>query len=660
MARRRHSRLILGALAFPLILGSVSRAQLQVRAHEPHPHPRLLLDSGRIARIQAMTHPVGEVSTWSERERIGRLLYRAITRRADSLLSYDSTNPWWLYQGAQCSGLQVLALAWILTQQDGHANHAAYASHTLGLLDDWKAAGYPTWPISGQLGNAQLLQGWALASDWLWSEMSGAQRAGNIEALQYLAGEVRGESNPWWLWGEGNDNNHLGHNGGSVGLSALFLEGHLSGAAEAIRREHYGKSVEQVGYYCDRSFGSDGGGYEGPMYGNFGMQGALPFALAMQRLGRGHLLDVKHSLDIQQGASWLFFCSVPWDNNQFLNFNDSDTHGGNLSQRLRGAGWLMGFANPGRPSALRHYVDTQFRYHDWEYYLELPTSTPFPLSMVSVTLLLSWPAETLPASAFLHPPTDFRLSTWFRETGMTVWRTGFHDLDANNTIELHEGGQGTVIGFFINQTPSWGTPRGHKQHDLNSFTIDSLGKTLFADSGYGGWGDDDWTTPAHNSILIDGRGTEHISWQNRHGNLVRHVYAQGNAPCITTGDAFRAWCTDIWNPVPYYADRALRHFLIMPRGIGEPPYVLFHDDVDVGPELGQKAAVSNQWHAGHTASDFTIDGVAQTAVSVNCPAAAKMTVLSPAGVALSSSWHDVTNSQNQDHWRLLIGRTPTW
>ena len=121
-----------------------------------------------------------------------------------------------------------------------------------------------------------------------------------------------------------------------------------------------------------------------------------------------------------------------------------------------------------------------------------------------------------------------------------------------------------------------GEHTGHAQYDQNHFTVFSRGHPFFWDTGYEGWPPEIGTHNTHMIRLDDGSWTGYRHVASRLGTLLRWHFGLGNAPSMVAGDNTVAWNSP---GRPELVDRSRRHLFVIPRGEGEAPYLLFHDDL---------------------------------------------------------------------------------
>lgn len=621
-----------------------------VRAQVPD-HPRLtVIDQD----LHALTHPSGSWETWTEREQASVLAYRSIIKAADYLVRYSIGNVAWRinfveHQTAFYHNIKTLAMAHLIRRNEPYDN--SYLDYACGTLDLIRTSGYPMWyswadPYNTDMNTGEMLAGWALAFDWLYQDMTAEQINNSIEALYHLL-----ENQDYDLVQTGlNDNNHISVCFGGRGLACLALETHLTPQQEVIRRIWLSEARDRVIDYFDWGFGSDGAGFEGVFYSMYGLNTALPFGLATDRLDHlapHHRVDVKQR-HVQQAGTWLCYEQLPFDPAAGTPINDTDRPRWDLNNTpFKPYPWLMAFGTPDRPSGAKLLFLTQYPPADWGSYLEKSFDPDSPDARAcffsrirrpdgdyvtktnhsAVDVLLGWPEESTPPEAFYE---YLRPSRAFTGRGIVYFREEAHSLDDGS---LASDPNGWFLTFESQEPPGWtpGGHQGHRQNDTNHYLYYWNKHAIAYDSGHRSW-----SASYHNARMIREPGQSWMEPRLERGSLVRQLVGSGSAPSFAIGNdaAGWNWDTDI-------VDRSHRSFLVIPRSAGAPPFVVIYDDLDF--------FAGNTWESRfywQTAEEATMTAVGNSrARSVMSETAADMSFLQPVPshpltVELIEPWHD--------------------
>jgi hypothetical protein len=609
---------------------------IESRAQVPD-HPRLIVVN---QDLHAITHPSGSWETWTEHKRASVLAYRSIILAADQLCRLPVGGPLWrgLFVDQQTGfyhNIKTLAMAHLLRRSEPYDN--AYLDYACRTLDHIRTTGYPMWystvdPYNTDLNAGELLAGWALAFDWLYQDMTPRQISDNIEALFYLL-----DSQDYTLVMTGlNDNNHIAVCFGGRGLACLALETHCTPQQETYRRLWLTEARNRVIDYFDWGFGDCGAGFEGVFYSMYGLNTALPFGLATDRLVHLPLdqrVDVRQR-HVQQAGTWLCYEQLPFDPAACTPINDTDRPPWDLNYPpMKPYPWLMAFGTTERPTGAKLLFLTQYPPEEWADYLAMqfnpdaPNANACLFSKVkrpsgdpvmdrnrsAVDVLLSWPDESSPPGAFyefLRPSRAFtgRGIVYFRQEALTI-ENGSLVSDPN----------GWFLTFESQLPPGWtaGGHQGHRQNDTNHYLYYWNKHAIAYDSGFRGNSAD-----LHNArnIRAPGQAWREPTLEAR-GSLVRHLVGTGIAPSFVIGDDAAGW-----NWSSDLVDRAQRSFVVIPRGAGDPPYVLIYDDLDF---FGNNAWESRFFW--QTAEDATVSVIGRDrARSVMSETAADMLFLRPA------------------------------
>jgi len=622
-----HAILLIGLLA--------AIRPLACHAQVPD-HPRLIVLN---QDLHALTHPSGSWETWSERERASVLAYRSIVVAAERLCrfpigSYDWRLRFVDHQTAFYHNIKTLAMAHLLRRAEPYDN--AYLDHACKTLDHLRATGYPMWftsvdPYNTDLNTGELLAGWALAFDWLYQDMTAAQRSGSIQDLLYLLDSQSYDHIATGL----KDNNHIAVCFGGRGLACLALETHCQPQQESYRRSWLTQATGRVIDYFDWGFGDCGAGFEGVFYSMYGLNTSLPFGLATDRLVHlpaNQRVNVRQR-NVQQAGTWLCYEQLPFDPAAGTPINDTDRPGWDLNNTpFRPYPWLMAFGTPDRPSGAKLLFLTQYPPVEWGSYLAQPFDPDSPngnaclfskvlrptgdwtidVNRSAVDALLGWPEDSIPPGAFyesLRPSRAFtgRGIVYFREEALTI-EDGRLVSDPN----------GWLLTFECQLPPGWtiGGHQGHRQNDTNHYLYYWNKHAIAYESGFRSFG-----AGYHNARMIRAPGQ---AWREptleARGALIRHLVGAASAPSFVIGDDVAGW-----NWSSPLVDRARRSFLVIPRTEGRPPFVLIYDDLDF--------AGSNAWESRfywHGAEEATMSVVSRDrARSVMAETAADMTFLRP-------------------------------
>lgn len=619
--------LLVGLLAISLPV----RSNAQVPAH-----PRLIVVG---QDLRSLTHPTGNWETWNERQRASVLAYRSIVLAAEDLVRIPiGTTSWRDHfvdeQTAFYHNIRTLALAHLLRRSEPYDN--AYLDYACRTLDLIRTSGYPMWystadPYNTDMNTGEVLAGWALAFDWLYQDMTQQQVANNVVALLYLLSNQDYSRVVSGL----NDNNHIAVCFGGRGLACLALETHCTSQQETSRSAWLIEARNRVVDYFDWGFGDCGAGFEGVYYSMYGLNTSLPFGLATDRLV--HLpptqrVDVRQR-NVQQAGTWLCYEQLPFDPAGCTPINDTDRPPGDLNySSMKPYPWLMGFGTADRPSGAKLLFLTQYPPAEWGDYLAKPFHPDAPdadacfFSMIkrpgggtttevnrsAVDVLLSWPDASTPPGVFyesLRPSRAFtgRGIVYFRQEALTL-EDGRLVSDPNDWF----------LTFESQLPPGWtgGGHQGHRQNDTNHYLYFWNGHAIAYDGGFRGFSAD-----LHNARRI--REPEQ-SWREptleARGALIRHIEGTGIAPSFVIGDDVAGW-----NWSSNLVDRAQRSFLVIPRGVEDPPFVLIYDDLDFYGSNAWESQFFWQMEEGAMASVIGRD----KARSVMGTTAADMTFLRP-------------------------------
>lgn len=674
-----------------------SRAEAQTL--ELPPHPRLIVygtaeNPTRLEALRAQVDETGDPETWTERKRVLVLAFRALRAGSWSWYRRNLEAQWGqrpVRQDEQYRCLATLALTDLLMKDKGaqypeYTGGRIYAQKANAFLHWWREHGFYHWGQAGdelnQLGYAELLAGYALFYDWCYDALTAPERAYHARAIYRM---LTDEANLYlfsqgdWRTASWYDNNHLGVIFGAAGLAALTLD-QDDPVFDATARDSIAwyrrKAAERVRNYMNVGFPGEGAGIEGMLYALYGMNLALPYSLATQRLrtveaGYDALpaeMRVDGPRNAFQTPTWLYYEQLPFNPSGATPLNDTAAPPYDLHPNFRAWTWLPAFStsedpNLGvpffhtiyPPATIAGAVETAF-----DHRAPTPASDPFdvrepadpdpecvPARVSSFGILLGWPEE---ASYPTLDPSDLAPSAYFAGRGITYVRTGVQLLAPDGTLDWKP--DSCLITFECRQRPTYPPGydrwRGHTQHDVNHFTLFFARQPLFYDSGYAGWGNfPSFHSRGHSLHQVRiGNG----SWQNftepfAMGEAIESVLGSGVEPTLAGGINTECWSADV--------ARSVRRMVVLPRP-GEPaPYVLLHDDFELAAD-GQVRAImqtANEYE-GTQAHRPSIEG--NVARWEKDDARAVLAFLSPSTMNLSASTLAPSDTTNWPvHWELL-------
>lgn len=511
----RHAALLATALCLTAGRGGGTGAPERARLPGERPDaPALLFGRDDIAALRANC-----------REGWLKDAQARLCLNADRLLA-TSTSPYALHGAVsgRAAQYQVLTLAFA-AHVTGDARYSRTGREVLLAFCDAGSPGKMA-ELGGALAVGDACHALAVGYDWLASALT-------LEGRRDVLREV--EEYGTWLfkeaatefWGQ-DERRRQAHNWaavthGALGLAALVL-GHQP---EWVARATY--QVRRYFQYCRDETGAP---YEGMSYGAYGLQNAVPFAVALRRTeGRDLLADRPNMLRAPDHLLWHV---LPWGG-QVVPLNQSSgtlkPAGGMMHLLVRAQsrtglwGWLQLLGEPG---------DGTFGWSPW---LGDAVSLPY-------VILFGDPALQPLGPSAAGLPLSRRFSR-----GQVAMRDGWTPRSALVTFTCGEGIPGV-----------W------NQGDEGSFTLYALGESFAVDCGAG-----KGRTADHNAILIDGEGQSSNGGPTAvQGDL---LFFEDRGPfCIVEGDAGRAYS----RRVPGSRVRRRLVFIRRPR-----PCLLVVDDVAV-------------------------------------------------------------------------------
>jgi hypothetical protein len=341
-------------------------------------------------------------------------------------------------------------------------------------------------------GHHHMLLAFVIAYDWLYNDLSTADRTTIQNALIQRTGEsYEAASSPgyvsdwnnWWRFQYLH--NHWSNNVGALGVASLVLEGEHS---EATTWLDYAIAEYQKDSHILSGI-QDGTWHESLRYQAFKFQKSLPFYYNLERIKGINLIPDEF---FENYIYWRIYNYLPgtekyaftfadvWPNTWFdyapysiLRFMASRYDNGY-------AEWMAQhiLAQPGsRDSYWVPYGVYEFFYYD-------PTVTP-------------------------TPPTDLPLDRTFDDLGIVTWRTGWGDNDLVFGIKSSAyGGRFGSDSYFNGDYPyddpeiSYGTHTGHDHPDANTFYLYKGSTDLATEKDRY----QVFVTSNHNTILVDQEG----------------------------------------------------------------------------------------------------------------------------------------------------------
>ncbi len=662
------------------------------------PHPRLIVygtveNQTRLEDLRAQVDQIGDPQEWSERKRVLVLAFRAL--RAGSWVWHQrNLEAQWgqrpVVQDEQYRCLATLALTDLLMKEKGalypeYATDRIYARKANAFLHWWHDHNDYNWGQAGgdvnQLGYAELLAGYALFYDWCHDALSLAERAYHARAIYHILTDAENLyyfSHGDWRTASWYDNNHMGVIFGAAGLAALALD-QDDPVFDATARDsiawYRSKAAERVRNYLDVSFPGEGAGIEGMLYAMYGMNLALPYALATQRLrtveaGYDPLpasMRVDGPRHAYQAPTWLYYEQLPFNPSGATPLNDTAPPPYDLHPSFRSWTWLTAFStsedpNLGvpffytiyPPATIAGAVTADFDFRD-----PGPADDPFdvrepmdpdpvclPSRLNSVGILLGWPdASPYPTL----DPRDLHHSAYFPGRGITYLRTGVQLLKPDGTLDWKP--DSCLITFECRQPPTYPPGfdrwRGHTQQDVNHFTLFFARQPLFYDCGYAGWGKyPSFFSRGHSlhQVRIGGGPWQDFSEYFAMGEPIGSVIGSGVGPSLAGGINTECWSADVL--------RSVRRMVVLPRPGAPAPYLLLHDDFELAA-AGQVRAIMQ------TANEYEGSSAHRPQIAGNVArwdkgdARAVLAFLAPQAMQLSA--HTLAPNNTNDwpiHWEV--------
>lgn len=505
-------------------------------------HPRLLFDAAGAGVLRARVAVPGSVhaAAWKRlKEKADGHLIRVqpeIVRNdigdpVKDLTGLDLQGlqkPYGL-QGEMTSYLLELGLAYQISQEPKYALHAIELLRALGDAD------WPFWTGGVDLGIGDLNMGVGLAFDWTYEQMTPQVRAEIVRSITAHQEtlfvrplfEYRNEASEY------RTSNWSGVLGGGTGLLLLAIKGepdapsgwdspegptipNIGGQFPARHYEfadYLNKAVVKAGNYFRYGFDALGAGDEGHTYANYGLNRAVPFAIAAKREG---VADILAGTGARNIARWRSFEQLPGEGQNFVPLNDSTRTAGTVDfeammfaiapdNGVAQWNWRrtvgdLGEDYYGDPYLPAPVADEACPVDRWMDAPLVSAACPVLLHTAQVWAILFYrtPTET----PEVDPATTGPLSVKYDANGLLDARTGF----ARGTNEVVSTFQARRNGEPPGPTGLGRT--GHFQWDAGNFTLYGYGGRWAIDPGSAcvscGKNLDEGYASYHNTIVIDG------------------------------------------------------------------------------------------------------------------------------------------------------------
>ncbi len=687
-------------LAAAILLLAAAPAPVQSQTLRLPPHPRLIVygtavNPTRLQELRSQVDETGSPQQWSERKKALVLAFRSLRAGAWVWHGRNLEVEWEqrpIRQDEQYRCLATLALTDLLMKDKGalypeYAEDRIYAHKANAYLHWWRDHGYKNWgqhPESdseNELAYAELLAGYALFYDWCYDYLSLPERAYHARAIYHL---ITDEEH-LYLFSQGDwrngwfDNNHLGVIFGAVGLATLALDQDdpvFNQTASDSIAWYRQRAATRVRSYLDASYPGEGAGIEGMLYAMYGLNLALPYALATQRLrtvapGYDPLpwsMRVDAPRNAYQVPTWLYYEQLPFNPCGGTPLNDTARPPFDMNPGFRAWPWLMAFSSTQYPNLASPFfytiyppamIDaaaaTGFDYRDPNllsdpFDVRHPTAQDpecSPSHLNSCGILLGWPEA---ASYPTLDPSALPRGMYFSGRGITYFRAGVQLLNPGGTLAWHP--DSCLITFECRQHPSYPPGflmwRGHTQEDVNHFTVFFAQQPLFYDSGYAGWGRYPSFHSAGHSLheIRTGSG----SWQGfvegeTMGSAIGSVIGAGYGPSLAGGIN-----TECWSPAD--VARSVRRMVVLPRPDAPAPYLFLHDDIEltVTGSVRANMQTGNEYQGGSANIPLINGSIARWEKG---DARAVLALLAPQGMSLSTPYLAPNDTVNWPvHWMV--------
>ena len=444
-------------------------------------HPRILLDRNRVKQLKAeadSTHAV----IW---EQIRKYADTRVNHRPPNRPPNKATETYFRNSGDM---LLPLALAWLVSGKEKYLDATKDYLLTYAKWDRWDE------PNNRDIGQAHMMFGNAIAFDWVYNDLSIAERNKIGDSLatwtkkMYDASvdeEYKRAWNNWWSKSYMQNHCIIAH--GSLGVASLVLLGEDNRAKTWLN--HSIDVWTKMSYLLNCV--SDGSWHEGVMYQGGALSIAMPFLISLRDSEGVDLIPHKH---MENFAWWRLYNMIrnkPEFIMAYANFEWSWTDVESV--------WLLRFA-------AKEYNN---RYAQWVADELIGTEGRW-----SDTFSAPWAALEFLAYDADYPaafPTDIPKSRTFEDLEGVIWRTGWGGGELIFGLKAGAyGGRSAYDSYMQGQFP-WEPPSrwtrcslqvGHDHDDMNGFYLHFGGQWVAPETvSYG-----PVRTSLHNTLLIDGEG----------------------------------------------------------------------------------------------------------------------------------------------------------
>lgn len=341
--------------------------------------------------------------------------------------------------------LPKLAFAWVITRDPVFLN----------ATKSWMEAvvRYPSWAGDGDLGAAHCCFGLAVAYDWLYADLTPAERARIETALQrhgqLLLNRALERPGKWWGWAYFQNHSWIDY----TGVAAVAMATYESDPARMQAWLDHTRSQFEITY---RYLGIDGGYHEGAGYLRYGTLWLLNYIEALRSISGEDLSNMPY---LQKVTRHLLDTTMP-DRRNLVHFNDcpAEAWGASFDEPI--LPWLAAHQENGRAEWLRQVNRAACG--------KVAYDSPFGLL---------WFDPTIKAQA----PDDLPTLGIYPDLGIVVSRTGWGEDAA--VMAFHcgpPGGHSLLANWKLFPSPAEDGMFGHSHPDANSFLFWSRGQWRIA------------------------------------------------------------------------------------------------------------------------------------------------------------------------------------